>query len=308
MMLPNFFLIGAPRCGSSSVYDAIRQHPDIFMSPVKEPWYFSIGVRSEPFKGPKDVDFNLYLSRPEYDQLFSGATEEPIVGEASTDYLYSDSALNALQREFPRAKFVAILRNPAERAYSQYVQHVSQLREPCHDFWEAIESEEARKQNDWCHYWFYRSLGFYGQQLSRYFESFNAEQIKVFLFDDLCADPDALYRELFEFLGVDASFRPHVQDDSRNASLLPKSRRVHDVMTKPSAIRSIVRAVTPRSLRVAGIKWVGARQQAIKPPGIALDDRRRLIEGYRDDIELLESLIGRNLSSWLRCAENACEH
>lgn len=308
MTLPNFFLIGAPRCGTSSVYDAVRQHSDIFMSPIKEPWYFSIGVRPEPFKGPKDVDFNLYLSRPEYDELFLGATGQPIIGEASTDYLYSESALNALRREFSNAKFVAILRNPADRAYSQYVQHVSQLREPCHNFWDAIESEEKRKQQDWCHYWFYRSLGFYGHQLSRYFECFDAEQMKVFLFEDLCTNPAALYRDLFEFLGVDASFEPIVQDDTRNASLLPKSRRVHDVMTKPSALRSIVRGVTPRRLRVAGIKWVGARQQTIKPPGIAPDERQRLIDGYRDDIGLLESLIGRSLSSWLQCAETTCEH
>ena len=307
MNVPNFFLIGAPRCGTSSVYDGIRQHPDIFMSRIKEPWYFSIGVRSEPFRGPKDADYNLYLSRPEYDELFAGVQGEKVIGEASTDYLYSDSALKALRGEFPTAKFAAILRNPAERAYSQYVQHVSQMREPSHDFWEAIEAEEERKRQDWCHYWFYRGLGFYGRQLSRYFEYFNAAQIKVFLFEDLRSDPASLYRDLFEFLDVDPSFRPDVRDDARNASLLPKSQRVYSTFTRPSAFRSVVRRVTPRGIRVAGIKWVESWNKAIKPPGIAREERERLMDGYRDDIELLESLIGRSLSHWLRDPEDAYE-
>jgi len=299
MTLPNFFVIGAPRCGTSSLFDGIRQHPEIFMSPVKEPWYFSIGVRDEPFRGPKDIDFNLYLSRSEYEELFSGVGDEAVVGEASTDYLYSDSALEALRQEFPNAKLVVILRNPADRAYSQYIQHVSQMREPCHCFWEAIELEEERKKEDWCHYWFYRSLGFYGRQLSRYRQHFDADQIKVFLLEDLLASPDELYRELFDFLGVDSSFSPDLQEDARNASSLPKSRWMHDALTQPSAIRALVRRTTPRHLRVAAIKWIGARRKTVKPPGLALEDRERLIDGYRDDIELLESLVDRNFSQWL---------
>ncbi len=307
MTLPNFFLIGAPRCGTSSLYDGIRQHPEIFMSPVKEPWYFSIGVRTKPFQGPKDVDYNLYLSRPEYDDLFSGAKGEKVIGEASTDYLYSESALNALRSEFPSAKLVAILRNPADRAYSQYVQHVSQLREPCPSFWDAVELEDDRKQRDWCHYWFYRGLGFYGQQLSRYLEFFSPDQIKIFLFEDLYSSPIQLYRELFEFLGVDASFQPSAGEHARNTSALPKSRRLHNALTKPSILRSLVRGVTPRRLRVTGLKWVGARRKTIKPPGITPDERSRLIEGYREDIELLESLIGRSLTGWLKPLGNACK-
>ncbi len=307
MILPNFFLIGAPRCGTSSVYDAIRQHPEIFMSSVKEPWYFSIGVRTRPFQGPKDVDYNLYLSRPEYDELFSDVDGQKIVGEASTDYLFSDSALEALRSEFPNAKLVAMLRNPADRAYSQYVQHVSQLREPCRDFWEAIELEEVRKQQDWSHYWFYRTLGFYGRQLSRYFEHFDAKQIKVFLFEELCADPNWLYSELFEFLGVDTSFQPIVHDESRNDSALPKSRWAHEALTNPSVLRSLVRGLTPVKLRVASLRWLGARRKTIKPPGLSPEERERLIVGYKDDIELLESLIGRTLIDWLRCPGDASE-
>ena len=277
------------------------------MSPEKEPWYFSIGVRETPFQGPKDVDYNLYLSRSEYEDLFSGVDGERIVGEASTDYLYSDSALNALRSEFPNAKLVAILRNPAERAYSQYVQHVSQLREPCRRFWDAIELEEERKQSDWCHYWYYRNLGFYGRQLSRYFEAFDAEQIRVFLFEDLRSNPKALFRELFDFLGVDASFQPDLKSDARNESAMPKSSRMHALLTGPSATRSIARRVVPRPLRIAGLKWVASRRQTAKAPGLSPDERRQLLEGYREDIKLLETLIGRDLSGWLEPAGRSCE-
>jgi hypothetical protein len=307
MTLPNFFIIGAPRCGTSTLYDGVRQHPEIYMSPVKEPWYFSIGVRSKPFQGPKDADYNLYLSRAEYEALFSNVNGEKIVGEASTDYLYSDRALDALCGEFPSAKLVAILRNPADRAYSQYVQHVSQLREPCQRFWDAIELEDERKRLDWCHYWYYRSLGFYGRQLQRYYERVDAGQIKVFLIEDLRSDPAALYRDLFEFLGVDASFEPELQNTARNESALPASPQLHAMLTRPSLIRSIARRVTPRRLRVAGLKWAASRRQNVQAPGLTPDERRNLIEGYRDDIQLLESLIGRDLSSWLQQPEQLCE-
>ena len=303
MTLPNFFIIGAPRCGTSSLYDGVRQHPDIFMSPIKEPSYFSISVRAMPFQGPKDAYYNHYLSRTEYEELFLGVASEQVVGEASTDYLFSESALNSLKDEFPNAKLVVILRNPAERAYSHYVQHISQDREPCTSFWEAIQQEEERKRQDWCHHWYYQTLGFYGRQLTRYFEKFDNGQIKVFLTDDLHSDATQVYRELFKFLNVDESFQPKAIDKKHNASMIPSNNYLQGFITKPSISLSILRRILPKALRSMGRIRVLSGRKMSKPPGINPVDKKRLIDGYKEDIELLGSLIGRNLSTWLECLE-----
>lgn len=299
MPLPNFFIIGAPRCGTSSLYDGVQQHPDVFMSAVKEPAYFSIGVRSKPFHGPKDAFYNFHLSREEYEDLFSLATNEKIIGEASTDYLYSESAFTALSNEFPNAKYVVMLRNPAERAYSHFIQHTSQWREPCPTFRKAIQEEEQRIQQDWCHHWYYQSLGFYHRQLSCYFDAFGSGQMKIFLTDDLHRDPDKVYQDLFQFLDVDDSFQPSEMKKKHNASYLPDANPVQKLMVRYPQFRSTLAHLFPRKLRTVLRGKIMTQHKTLENTELEQSDRQFLIDGYRDDIEKLSNLINRDLSDWL---------
>lgn len=298
MPQPNFFIIGAPRSGTSSLYDGLRQHPDIFMSPVKEPWFYSTGERCEPFKGPRDANYYLYLSREQYENLFSGVSGEMIIGEASTDYLYSERALERIHREHPTAKLVAILRNPVERAYSHFIQHRRQGREPLENFQEAWEAEEERMRWGWSHYWFYRSMGFYGQQLQRYFERFDRNRLKVVFLDDLQKAPDLVYRELFRFLNVDDSFLPHSTHDKHNAAQIPKNRFLQNLITKPSPLRPLVRCILPRRLRSKILVRILRHRQKVEPPPLDPQLRIELAKHYFEDLGLLETLVHRDLSAW----------
>ncbi len=297
MTVPNFFVIGAPRCGTSSLYSALAQHPDVYMSPTKEPWYFSIGTMETEFAGPKDYYYHR-LNRAEYDALFSARGQEKIVGEASTDYLYSDAALDALRREFPTAKLLAILRNPAERAYSNFVQHVSQAREGCSSLREAIALEEERRRLNWSHYWFYRDMGFYGRQLERYYRYFAKDQLCVIIFEDFQAEPNRVYREVFEFLEIDSEFVPAVSEKERNAGRIPSNSFLQGVLTKPSVFRAAARAILPHSLSARILKVLLAKRNLASPEPMSVEEKRELLLVYEDDIRLLESLTGHDLSRW----------
>lgn len=308
MAQPNFFIIGAPRCGTSSLYDGVRQHPDVFMSELKEPAYFSIGVRPNPFQGPKDAHYNHHLTRKEYDDLFLPVTDEKIIGEASTDYLYSESALTALQNEFPNAKYVVMLRNPAERAYSHFVQHTAQWREPCPTFRKALQDEERRIKDDWCHHWYYQSIGFYHRQLIRYFDAFGPNQIKIFLTDDLHSNPDNVYQDLFHFLKIDDSFRPAETDKKHNASYLPDANLIQNLLVRYPHYRSTLAQLLPTKIRTTLRRKIMSQHKVLEPTKINPIDRQFLIDGYRDDIEKLSHLIDRDLSEWFVTPEVSASH
>lgn len=297
MSLPNFFVIGAPRCGTSTLYDGLAQYPDIFMSPVKEPWFFSIGASTPPFNGPRDCYYR-HLKGEEYERLFDSWSGQRVVGEASTDYLYSARALGSLQQEFGNARFIAILRHPADRAYSNFIQHVSQGREPCPSFGEALDAEGARERENWCHYWLYRSLGFYGRQLERYYRYLSKDQLRVFLFEDFHDAPNQVCREIFEFLEIDASFIPSFSEKERNPGMVPSSVFLQGFLTQPSILRTVVRSIIPSSLSARVLKLILTKRKLARPACMDADERRELLREYEDDMGMIESLTDLDLSRW----------
>ena len=299
MRAPNFFVIGAPRCGTSTFHEGLRQHPQVFMPEEKEPWYYAFGERTAPFKGPKDELFYHYLNSEQYAALFVGARDEVAVGEASTIYLFSEQALARLRAERPDAKFLAILRNPIDRGYSNFLQHQQQGREPLRSYRAALEAEPSRRAADWAPYWFYLDVGFYGRQLQRYYDAFGAERVKVFLLEDLQQDAAAVYRAAFEFLGVDPSFVPPNAGARRNKAGMPRNAVVHRLLTTPNAIRTLAQQAVPFPLRRFVRRNLMRRRKLADAPPLPADLRAELVETYRDDIRLLESLLGRELEHWL---------
>lgn len=306
MTLPNFLVIGAGKAGTTSLYHYLGQHPEVYMSPIKEPKFFALEGRVPDYRGPGDREVwssgtNRAISDlKEYEALFDGVNREKAIGEASPGYLCNVGAPGRMKRYVPDAKLVAVLRDPAERAYSAYLHMVRDGREKL-GFAEALGEEERRTREGWAPGWQYTREGFYHRNLERYFELFDRDQVRIYLYEELRADPLDLMRDAFRFLGVDEAFFPDISM-KHNASGLPKSALLVSLITRRNPLKTVLKPLLPKGLRTR--ISVGIQNRNLNPaPPLPPEDRERLIELYRKDILKLQDLIGRDLSRWLEPSE-----
>lgn len=214
---PNFFIVGKPKCGTSTLHAILDQHPDIYMSKVKEPHHFhgeymeEAGRRNTGYRGLPYRELAAYL------ELFDDATTERIVGESSTGYLYSKRAAGKIAQFNPHAKILMIFREPVDFLRSLHSQLLRSANENEPDFRNALMLEESRKRGEnipattsYPGNLFYTEQAKYSEQAERFLEAFARSQIKILIFEDFKKDNLGVYREVLEFLGVDESFRPRV--------------------------------------------------------------------------------------------------
>lgn len=300
MTMPNFIIIGAAKSGTTSLYHYLNQHAQIYMSPMKETNFFAYeGKQHLHFPGygpPPQTLLDSITDRAAYEAQFTGVRQEKALGEASVLYLYHEEAPGRIQRTIPSAKLIAVLRHPADRAYSHYLHLIRDGREPLTDFAAALAAEPERRAAGWSWDYYYRDMGFYGAQLERYYNLFDPAQIKVFLYDDLKRDATSLVQEILRFLGVSDDFRPDVSF-RHNVSGVPQNEAIHGLLHRPNLLKRIVRPFIPERLRRRVVTRL--RDQALAKPEMAPAVRQDLIAGYREDILHLQRLIDRDLSSWL---------
>jgi len=295
MTMPNFFLIGAQKAGTTSLYSYLKQHPQIYMSPRKEPHFFK-GIHSEDQR--RGGDLAPVTDIGDYQALFEGVTDEKAIGEASASYLYSPSAPALIKRSIPDARLIAVLRNPADRAYSNYLFCVQMGREPLASFVDALQSEESRIREDWGSLWHYRQKGFYYTQVKRYFDIFGQDQVKVYLYDDLRGNPFGMLSDIFRFLDVDETFVPDLSIE-HNTTGLPRNKSLYLLAKRLTANHPALESgVLDRLLPAAPRRYVKKRI-FVEPPPLPAEVRRQLIDVYREDVLELQDLIRRDLSPWL---------
>ena len=291
MTMPNFFIVGAQKAGTTSLYHYLNQHPEVYMSPRKEPHFFE-GMNQEYRRpGRRSVPVS---DLAEYEALFEGASGEPAIGEASASYLYSSRAPGLIKSSVPDAKLIAILRNPADRAYSNFLHCVQVGREPLGSFAVALQAEESRMRDKWGPLWYYKDKGFYHAQVKRYFDVFGRDQVGVWLYEDLRNDAFGTLGEVFRFLGVDERFVPDTSVE-HNPSGVPRGGKLYKGVRALTARNPVlVERVLPARLR----GYVKNRI-FVKPPPFPPELREGLIHSYKEDILGLQELIERDLSAWL---------
>ena len=297
--LPNFIIVGVAKAGTTSLFHYLAQHPDIYMSPVKEPRFFAFEAGPPEFRGPRDEQVRKRATRTldGYRRLFGGVRGERAVGEASVVYLPHRGSAAAIARRIPDAKIVALLRDPVERAYSAYLYYRRDGIEPCATFEEALAAEPRRIRDGWYYHWHYRDQGFYHRNLADYYDHFPAERIRVFLHDDLHRDPHGTLGDVFRFLDVDGAFRADVRI-RHNPSCVSGSPRVHRVLTRRHPLKEALKKVVPEQWGHRAISLV-MPANGEKPP-VSPETRTELVAGYEDDLRQLERRTGRDLSAWLR--------
>lgn len=301
MTMPNFLIIGAAKSGTTSLYLYLQQHPQIYMSPNKEPSFFAYEgqqIDLQWWGNPPTPILQSITDLASYQALFQSVSDERAVGEASTYYLYNSRAPARIHHYIPDVKLIVILRHPADRAFSQYV-FLKQLgRESCSTFEEALQEEASRMAANWAWDYSYRDMGFYSVQLKRYMERFEPAQIKIFLYEELSHNAPSLLKKTFNFLEVDESFTPDTSF-RYNVTRIPQNMALYNFMGKTDhPIKKIVRILVPDKLR----RRIGnsLRDKNLYKPTLRPETRRQLSESYREEIMVLQDLIQRDLTGWLQ--------
>lgn len=285
MLLPNFLIIGAPRSGTTHLYRGLRQHPEVFMSDFKEPMFFAYEGKTRP---------GAITDPDAYEALFEGSDRYPRRGEASTLYLYHPDAPENIERHIPNARLIAILRNPADRAFSQYTFQRLLETEPLPTFEEALAAEPERALADVSPFLLYREVGRYGIQISRYVSRFPKEQLLFLLQDDLDTHPDRVFRQIFSFLGVNPDFQPDLGGHRTNASGIPQHTTLFRALKTTG--RAIKRLLPERLVtQLSG----SAHEALLSHPHMSSETRATLNRYFSPDIAQTSDLIGRDLSHWL---------
>lgn len=295
MTLPNFFLVGAAKAGTTSLYSYLEQHPAIYMSPVKEPRFFTPELYSIYNNAVRSGGRKVPLNFDQYSQLFAGVKNETAIGEASTDYLYLTKAATRIKDKIPDAKLIAILRNPVERAFSAYCYQLRDGYETL-PFDRALQAEESRIKQGFRPGWHYQQVGFYYDKIRQYLNVFSPEQIKIFLYEDLASDSISIAREIYQFLGVDSDFVPDLT--RKNISGVPKNKTLHNLFTKENCLKSAIKLFIPQQIRQNLYQKMRKNNLGEKPE-FDKAIRENLLDVYREDILQLQNLIQKDLSTWL---------
>ncbi len=293
-ILPNFFILGAAKAGTTALYDILKQHPQIYLSYVKEPMFFS---HDENYRQGPD-----WYSRT----FFPGAQRYSLRGEATPHYLYwAEKAAPRMRRAYgnDEPRFVIMLRDPVQRAYSWYWNMVKEGKEDL-PFVEALEKEAERLRTHWDSlyaqgsmvYGYYRG-GCYASQIEEYLKFFRREQFYFLLQEDLKDPKNSAFVGLLEFLGIEkqVELRPVVS----NPAAMPRSRTLHHWLHGPSALKDRIKKVVPLRWRYRfKILLTEANLQPISYPKLDETLAAELRRRYQDEIARLEVIIGRDLSGW----------
>jgi hypothetical protein len=304
MSMPNFLIIGAAKSGTTALYYYLKQHPQIYMSSLKEPNFFAFEGEQLNFRDAGDrearINQKVITNIEAYRDQFRGISDQKAIGEASPWYLYSPKAPERILNYIPEAKLIAILRNPVERAYSSFLHLIRDGREPIKDFAQALIEEESRIQNNYPPLWHYKQAGYYYPQLKRYFDRFDPKQISIYLYENFQKDPIEVLQDIFQFLNVENSFVPEVSL-KHNVSGIPKNQTLNMLFKQPNLIKSIFKLLFPKELRQQLHQNIltKLKNQNLVKPKLSPELHRELMQLYRDDILQLQELIQQDLSGWL---------
>lgn len=311
---PNFVVAGAAKCGTTSLYNYLKQHPDVYMSPIKETNHFSQDIRPENFSSEykiyeksKNLDIEKFvnsdmtddqwggyiLDRNHYLKLFRFANNKKAIGEISNSYLFSDVAAENIHRDFPDMKIIMILRQPAERAYSHYLANLRDGRTTL-SFREEVIHDDAKNRKGWGISHLYYELGLYADQVQNFLKLFPRDQVRIYLFDDLKKDNKALTYDLFEFLGLDHNYSINFQEKFNEAKI-PKNPGIIKLITQTGLKRKIFRSL-PEGWKT-NVKNFFFKSGKI--PKINIEDYQWMTARYYEDIKKLEKIIQRDLSNWI---------
>lgn len=299
MKKPDFFIVGAPKSATTSLFAYLKQHPDVFL-PKKELYYFCSDLTFLAPPLPEDI----YLS------YYKDATNQKAVGDASVYYLVSPHAAASIKKFNPGARIIIMLREPVSMVYSLHSQLLSNGDEEIENFEEALAAEEQRIKDGKVNYFhhgpleavFYTHIAKYYDQVKRYLDIFGKDSVHIILFDDFVRNPEGEYRKVLSFLGL-RDVMPE-SFESLNPNKAARSRAVlRFIINPPKFVKTLGRVILPhhsgRREAVMDTLWKMNTKYEQRAP-IKNETKEKLKDIYRGDVEKLQQLINRDLSNWLK--------
>ena len=298
--LPNFLIVGAAKCGTSSLHNYLNQHPDIFMPTftdeglkVKEPRFLIKEKVKERL--PKGV-----WNYEDYKSLFDNVTNEIAIGESTVLYLYyyNEAIKNIKKYLGEDVKIIIMLRNPIDRAYSAY-SFSSRTHQENQDFKEALMNAQRRfdKDNTLSPMILYKELGLYYKMVKAYMESF--KDVHIVLYDDFILQTDLEVRKVFDFLNITITNDINTNKVINSGGKKWDSRVMKNLLMGEGGIKKILRIFLSKRVRV-NIKKRLINISTSKADKINKSIKKELLDYYQKDIQLLEKLINKDLSKWIR--------
>ena len=303
--LPNLFIVGAPKSGTTSLYEYLKGHPQVFMPEVKEPCYFAADLALDKSGGflRYGADEDLYY------RLFAAAGDAPVAGEGSTRYLYSHDAPSLIRAAVPDARIVALLRNPVDMIHSLHGHKLAAGTEDIAAFEQALAAEDDRRAGRRLpplsnpKLATYRDRALFGQQLERWIDAFGRDQVRVIVFEDMVAEPARHFRELLEFLGVDPAYQPEsfAAHNVAHGARSPLARRAMNSdpaqwlawRLLPKVVGEVHAREMVRRFSQSGLRRRKAERSTVDP-----ELRRRLQDEFRPDVARVSELLGRDMAAF----------
>ena len=302
MRKPDFFIVGASKCGTTALNHYLEQHPEVFMGP-KSPCFFG-----------SDLNFRIpRITAKTYDAYFAKATSEKRVGQACPLYIYSKRAAVEIKDFCPEAGIIIMLRNPVDMIYSYHSELLSILVEDIPSFEAALEAEADRKHGLRIpdslappEILFYREMGRYTGQVKRYFDTFERQNIHVIIYDDFARDTAGAYADTLNFLGVTGRFQPDFK--IINPSKVVRIHALQRLVQRPPKAVVAARKLLPSFARQKLRRFLVQMAMRYDPrPAMAPALRRRLKAEFALDVERLSELLGRDLTHWVKDAEGLAQ-
>lgn len=277
---PDFFLVGAAKAGTTSLYTHLKRHPEVYLPEVKESIYFSPEIRG-------GIHRDLYSNLDRYRARYEEARGYKAIGEVSSTYLAAVDSAVRIREVSPAARIIIILRDPVERAFSHYLYYqTTQDESTAVSFADALRRYRNKSAEGWWMSEEYIVHGFYHAQVRRYLDAFGTDQVQVLLFDDLAKDPNELLTRIARHIGIDPSFFAGLDvSEARNPYSVPKSSFVR--WARSHGFTKLM----PRSL-VLSLRPLFFN---MKKPPLDQESRRFLQELYTPEVSGLENLLGRSL-------------
>ena len=301
--LPQFVIAGAPKAGTTALHAALATHPGLYLSPVKEPKYYLTDGRPPPRsgqRGPGDAHSaqEWIWRREEYLALFDGAPAGTVRGESTPFYLYDRAAQARLAADVPGVKVVVVVRDPVDRAYSNWAHLRADGLEPEADFAAAVELEESRIADGWAPFWHYRGLGRYGEQLRDLYTHVPRDRVFLLRYRQLVDSPRETLDRVSAFLGVSAGVAHTVAAENVKPFVAdtPRYRLLSQVARAGAAAGA---HVPPQVWRQASRPLIAALHAGRAPrPALPVEVRRQVLGPLLPDIALLEELTGESFADW----------
>ncbi len=301
MALPDFFVLGAPKAGTTALHAALAGHPQLYLSAVKEPKYFLCDDRPPATRGgPGDAHSarEWIWQRDRYERLFDAAPGGALRGESTPFYLADLRAHLRIHRAVPEARLIVVLRDPVDRAYSNWAHLWADGLETIDDFVAACAEEPLRRQEGWAPFWRYLETGLYGRQLQHLLTLFPRSQLHVIRYLELVDTPVEALDAVCRFLGVDEGLVSEVP--ARNVGgYVPPTRYTKVLRAAFRHGAAVGSHLPPPVWRKASLplQWLIQRTPQHRPE-LPETERAKLVDYFADDIDIVEEITGWDLRAW----------